>query len=422
MKITIIGGSAFSTPGLLRFLDQEKGLGRMECVLASRSRRKLHAVARASELLASNGIAISAQEIRNDNWKQILDGTDCVLIQIRVGGFEGRLFDETFPHKYGLCGDEGLGASGLSAGWRTWPAVSGILNAIEKFSPRAFVIMLTSPLGLLVRAALAHTTLNVVGICELPWSILQKVSQLVRRQTRDVQADYFGVNHLGWFFNIRSGSEDLIEELASRTEESSFPSGKFLRIYRCLPTQYLKLHYEAQLVLSEQMSQRTPRAEALRNFRDRAYDAYESGEVRAVASTLEQRETPWYSQAVGPLLIAMAGRRTEIPFFLSTPHGAYTCLLGSNDVVETAHQWVGGRLLRSPLAGTPPEHVVENLLPLVRFERTATEAITSRSLPLLVEALSLHPWTRENVHLKSIANEIVSQNDTLLSVTPERSR
>ncbi len=422
MKITIIGGSAFSTPCLLKFLDQEKGPGRMEVVLASRSRRKLGAVTRASELVVSKDIAIRAQEIRNNTWEQILDGTDCVLIQIRVGGYEGRLFDETFPHKYGLCGDEGLGASGLSAGWRTWPVVSGILDSIATFSPRAFVIMLTSPLSLLVRAALAHTKLNLVGICELPWTTLQKLRCLVGRQTRDVQADYFGVNHLGWFFNMRSRSEDVIEELASMADERSFPTGEFLRTHRCLPTRYLRLYYEPKQVLIEQMSQKTPRAETLRNLQEQAYRAYESGEVRDVASALEQRATPWYSQAVGPFLMAMAGQRAEIPFFLSTPHGSYTSLLGPSDVVETAHQWVGGRLLRSPLAGAPPEHVVENLVPLVRFERTATEAITSRRLPLLVEALSLHPGIRENVHLESIANEIVVQNDTLLFTTPRRSR
>jgi 6-phospho-beta-glucosidase len=422
MRITIVGGSAFSTPGLLRFLDQEKGLDRMEVMLASRSRRKLDAVTRASELLVSKDVNIRAQQIKDNTWEQILANTDCVLIQIRVGGYESRLFDETFPHKYGICGDEGLGAGGLSAGWRTWPAVSGILDAIEKFSPRALVIMLTSPVGLLVRAALAYAKLSVIGICELPWTTLQKVSWLVGRQTQDVHADYFGINHCGWFFNIRSGTDDLIEELASRTEKDSFPSGEFLRSYRCLPTQYLRLHYESRSVLHEQMSQKIPRAEALRNLRDKAYRAYENGEAYVVASTLEQRATPWYSQAVGPLLMAMAGQRTEIPFFLSTPHDAYTSRLEQNDVVETPHRWVGGRLLRLPLSGTLPEHVVENLLPLVRFERTATEAITSRSLPLLAEALSLHPWTRENVRLKSMANEIVVQNDLLLTARSERSR
>ncbi len=422
MKITIIGGSAFSTPCLIKFLDREKGPGRMEIVLASRSRRKLEAVTSASKLLVSGEIAIRAQEIGNNTWEQVLDGSDCVLIQIRVGGYDGRLFDETFPHKYGLCGDEGLGVGGLSAGWRTWPVVSGILDLIEKFSPRAFVIMLTSPLSLLVRAALAHTKLNVVGICELPWASLQKMSCLVGRQTSNVQADYFGVNHLGWFFNIRSRSEDLIEELARRADGCSFPTDKFLRAHHCLPTRYLRLHYEPKQVLMEQMSQKMPRAETLSKLQAEAYRAFEGGDVREVASVLEQRATPWYSQAVGPLLIAMAGQGTEIPFFLSTPHGSYTSLLEPSDVVETAHQWIGGQVLRSPLAGALPEHVVENLVPFVRFERTATEAITSRKCSILVEALSLHPWTRENVHLESMANEIVVQNDAFLVTPEQRSR
>jgi 6-phospho-beta-glucosidase len=422
VKISIIGGSSFSTPGLLRSLDQANDTTEMEVVLASRSRRKLDAVTRASKLVAPKGIAIRAQEITDSAWQQILDGADCVLIQIRVGGFEGRLFDETFPHKYGLCGDEGLGAGGLSAGWRTWPVVSGILDSVAKFSPRAFVIMLTSPLSLLVRAALAYTELNVVGICELPWTTLQKMRRTVGRPTGELQADYFGVNHLGWFFNIRSRSEDLIEDLANTADEGSFPTSTFLRTHRCVPTSYLRLHYETAQVLREQMSQTTPRAQALQKLQDQAYRVYESGKARDVASALEERASRWYPQAVGPLLMAMAGKRTEIPFFLSTPHGSYTSLLEPSDVVETAHRWVDGQLSQSPLAGTPPEHVIENLLPLVRFERTATEAIMSRRLPLLAEALSQHPWIRENIHVHSIAKEIAQQNDTLFSKTHQGSQ
>jgi alpha-galactosidase/6-phospho-beta-glucosidase family protein len=90
MKIAIIGGSAFSTPGLIKFLDREKGSGRLDVVLASRCRRKLDAVTRASKLLVSGEVAIKSQEIEDNTWEQILDGADCVLIQIRVGGYEGR--------------------------------------------------------------------------------------------------------------------------------------------------------------------------------------------------------------------------------------------------------------------------------------------------------------------------------------------
>ena len=55
MRIAIIGGSSFSTPNLLTFLESNKTRGKMEVVLASRSCEKLTAVSRASRLATSRG-------------------------------------------------------------------------------------------------------------------------------------------------------------------------------------------------------------------------------------------------------------------------------------------------------------------------------------------------------------------------------
>ena len=88
MKIVVIGGSAFSTPELIRFLDSNKGSGRMDVVLTSRSLRRLEAVKRASMLTGPGDIQIELEVIRQDTWRRILKGADCVLIQIRVGGYE----------------------------------------------------------------------------------------------------------------------------------------------------------------------------------------------------------------------------------------------------------------------------------------------------------------------------------------------
>jgi 6-phospho-beta-glucosidase len=136
MKIAIIGGSSFSTPSLLKLLDSRRTPRKMEVVLASTSRERLTAVSLASHLLVRGVLEIRTEPIETNNWEKILNGADTVVIQIRIGGFDGRLFDETFPNKYDLCGDEGLGAGGLSAGWRSWPALAPMLEAIAKFCPR----------------------------------------------------------------------------------------------------------------------------------------------------------------------------------------------------------------------------------------------------------------------------------------------
>jgi len=414
VRIVIIGGSSFSTPNLITFLDSKKAPGTaLEVVLASRSREKLEAVTRAARYLVRGDLEIRAEPIGTDCWPQILGDADTVIIQIRVGGFEGRLFDETFPHKYGLCGDESLGPSGLSVGWRTWPVLAPILEAIATFCPRAFVILLTSPLSPLVRASLAYADLNLVGICELPWTTLQALGNSVGLQSSEVQADYLGVNHLGWFFNIRSRSRDLLDDLAG--EVSSFPDRQFLRTHHCLPTRYLRLHYEPDTVLAEQTSQ-TPRAELLRNIQKRSYQAYTTEGTSEIAVVVEARATPWYTHAVGPLLLAMCGHQSDIPFFLSVRNRAYVPFLAPDDIIESSHRWCAEGLVRSPLGDSVPTHVVECLLPFVHFERVAAHAIVARSIPLLREALSLHPWTRAHAPGLSIVDEIVSTNDAMLTL------
>jgi 6-phospho-beta-glucosidase len=411
MRIAIIGGSAFSTPNLLRALAGNQGPHRTDIVLASRSASRLDAVQRASRQV-SDGLDINTEVITENTWPQILEGADCVLIQIRVGGYEGRSFDETFGHQYGLCGDEGLGASALSVGWRTWPVIADILQRITKLCPRAFVILMTSPLSLLVRAACKETRLNLVGICELPWTTLQNLDRSLKLPVGHLQADYLGLNHLGWFFNLRADAQDLTEEVAIALGEGGFPTGTFLRTHRCLPTRYLRLHYEREKVLAEQLSQKAPRAAELRNLQEEAYRAYREGSATTVAAALDARRTPWYAEAVAPLLLALNGQPSEVPFFLSVRNNSYTNLLHADDVVECSHRWAAGALQRIELACAPPEEVAKTLPAFARFERVATEAVMQHSLPLLVESLSLHPWTCGHPQLKSIANDIVSYNQS----------
>jgi len=412
VKIVIIGGGSFSTPSLFQYLASERASG-LEVVLAGRSRENLQAVQRACQLLNHGGLKINVELTETSHWRKILDGADCVIFQIRVGGLEGRLFDETFPHKYGMCGDEGLGLGGLSAAWRTWPVLSPMLEAIAGFCPGAFVILLTSPLSLLVRASLKHTSLMLVGICELPWTTLEHIGTSLGLATSEFTADYLGVNHLGWFFHIRTGSRDLLDDLLVRDQR--FPTREFLRKQLCFPTRYLRLHYEPDKVLAEQRSQKTPRAEVLGDIQTRSYRSYESGQPEKIVAALSARATPWYSHAVGPLLLALSGQQVDTPFFLSKRGGSYVPFLAPDDIVECRHQWVEGALRAIPLSGAPPKHVVKTLLQFVQFEKTAAEAIASRSRRLLMEALSLHPWTRDHKQLHSMVDEIVNTNDAMLA-------
>jgi 6-phospho-beta-glucosidase len=273
------------------------------------------------------------------------------------------------------------------------------------------VILLTSPLSVLVRASLKHVDMNLVGICELPWTTLRQFSCSLGLEASDVECDYIGSNHFGWFYNIRSCGHELLDELA--TTERPFPASEFLRCHRCFPTRYLRLHYEADRVLAEQIAEKPRRAEALKDFQSRAYDAYESGQISEIKSALQSRATPWYNDAVGPLLLAVGGEDVDIPFFLSARNGDYVSFLARDDVIECRHQCADGKFVRPPLGGECPTHVIENLTRMVEFERAATDAIVARSPQLLESALAIHPWIRGHSKLGEIVRRIVSANEAI---------
>jgi 6-phospho-beta-glucosidase len=412
MRIVIIGGSSFSTPNLIKYLDSTENARSMSIVLAGRSRSRIEAVERACKVRVRSGLEIRTELLGAGNWKITLAGADVVLVQIRVCGLRGRMFDETFPLKYGLCGDEGLGVGGISAGWRTWPILASLLDAISRFCPQAFVILLTSPLSILVRASLTSFDLNLVGVCELPWTTLQELAQCLCRPHEEIDADYLGINHIGWFFNIRSKGFDVFQELA--TKQRTFPAHEFFTHHGCVPTRYLKLHYESANVLAQQTSQTKCRSEFLVQIQQRAFLAYGDGDLKDIDAAVGARPTPWYSQSVGPLLEAANGNKIDIPFFISARNGAYVRMFAADDIIECRSHWTSGELQRSPLSSDVPAHVGDNLLPFVQFERVATEAIVSRSTSLLRECISLHPWVRDQAQVAQIADEIVATNDAMV--------
>ena len=64
-----------------------------------------------------------------DDLDRALDGADFVLVQIRVGGQEARLADETVPLACGCIGQETTGAGGFAKAMRTVPVVLEIARA-----------------------------------------------------------------------------------------------------------------------------------------------------------------------------------------------------------------------------------------------------------------------------------------------------
>ncbi len=376
MKIVILGGSAQSTPGLWSYLNNEARLENLHVILAGRDCERLEAVRRASRLVAEGGgnrLECGPLD-RPETWERF-GGADIFLIQIRNGGYAGRSVDETFPPRYGVCGDEGLGPGGLSAGLRNWRAIRPALERIERLGAAPLIVFLSSPVGLLVRPATqAFPGMRIAGICELPWTTLLDICRTVGVDPGEVRFDYFGVNHLGWFYRLTAGERDIVREYAGRRErETDFPSGALIHSCGGVPLKYLRLHYEHEKVVN-------------------------------IEAALETRPAPWYRHAVGPLIASLAGRASRIPLFLSVRNDSH---FDDDDILECPHVVDGGRLRRLSRTMPVPPHMLELTARFVRYERLATAALLTGDPRDVEKALRIHPWSDGVSKTARMAREIV---------------
>lgn len=403
MKIAIVGGSAASTPALFLTPEFRSLAGRVEVTLIGRSEDRLRAVRRAIDVLTGSAIPV---ECATD--PAALDGAALVLLQARYGGYEGRARDELFPLKHGLCGDEGLGPGGLAAAWRSWRPLSRALESIAARCPRATVLLMTAPLSLLVRCArAAFPALDVTGICELPWATLVSICATLNVRISEVAFSYAGVNHLGWFDELRAGGLELITRYAQTRRGNAFPPAHLIESCAAIPLSYLRLHYEAGAVLRRQRAQR-PRALGLQAIQARALQAFASAGRDEIIDALAQRPTPWYAQAVAPFVAATAGQTTSTIFFLSARNDGYLPFLAPDDTLEQPFAVAGGarrRLLRS---GDLSQPLARTLTRFVEYERLAARAVLTDQRAACATVLAQHPWLTACSDVAALAADVMT--------------
>lgn len=172
MRLVVLGGSGAATPELFDALAGWPGGAErrppLEVVLVGRSAEKLDLVAGATRQRAP----ADGAPVRVETATQLaaLDGCDVVLNQVRIGGLAAREFDETFPRRHGLPGEETMGPGGFANALRTVPALRATWQEVARRVPEALLINLTNPAGIVVQAARREFGLAAVEVCDSPVS------------------------------------------------------------------------------------------------------------------------------------------------------------------------------------------------------------------------------------------------------------
>src|SRR5512140_1917419 len=146
MKLAVIGAGSTYTPELVSGLSREREtIAIEELVLHDIDAERLEVVGGLAQRMLDRQ-QFGGDLVLTEDLDRALDGASFVLVQIRVGGQQARLHDETVPLPCGCIGQETTGAGGFAKAMRTVPVVLEIAaRARDLAAGGAWIVDFTNP-------------------------------------------------------------------------------------------------------------------------------------------------------------------------------------------------------------------------------------------------------------------------------------
>ncbi|GIH07082.1 6-phospho-beta-glucosidase [Rhizocola hellebori] len=384
MKIAVVGGGSTYTPelidGFTRFTDLS------EVVLIDPSAERLNIVGPFAKRLLG-------KVSWTDDLDAGLDGASIVIIQLRVGGQQARISDETFPLECGCIGQETTGAGGLAKALRTVPVVLDVAARAAQRAPGAWIINFTNPVGIVTRALLdaGH---RAAGLCNVAIGFQRRFAGLLGVSPEEVTLDHVGLNHLTWERAAYvHGVDRLPELLADAAQQVQLPVEVLQRL-GSVPSYYLRYFYQHDSVLAEQRKQGT-RGEAVAQIEAELLRLYQDPALTSKPELLSRRGGAFYSEAAVGLISSLLNGDNAI-HAVNLRNQGHLPFLADEAVIE-----VSCRVDRAGATALPTPPVLAPYSGLI--------AAVSAYEELALQA-SLHGG-RDRVYLALLAHPLVGQHD-----------
>jgi 6-phospho-beta-glucosidase len=415
MKIAVVGGGSTYTPELVSGLSRERErIDVRELVLQDIDEERREVVGgMAARMLDAQGFD-GGLEV-TDDLDRAVDGADFVLIQIRVGGQDARLLDETVPLACGCVGQETTGAGGLAKALRTVPVVLDIAERVRELAADdAWIVDFTNPVGIVTRSLLDHGH-QAVGLCNVAIGFQRSFARLLGVEPERVQVDQVGLNHLSWVRFVRLDGRDVLPELlAEHGDEIADQINIARRLVDelgVIPSYYLHYFYGHDQVVAEQL-EAVPRAAAVAEIERELLQLYRDPQLVTKPPLLERRGGAFYSEAAIGLVGALATDSGETQVVDVRNEGTISGL-AEDDVVE-----VLANVDRRGAKPLPQSPVAPELLGLMQhvaaYERLAALAALSGNPVDVRKALLAHPLVGQHPLSEELADRLLEAGATHL--------
>src|SRR5947199_10400948 len=247
MKLAVVGAGSTYTPelvdGLIRMRDL---LPVSELALLDTDERRLGILAGMTRRMLAKG-GHPANLTVTTSLEEAVEGAAAVLIQLRVGGQEARIVDESLPLACGCIGQETTGFGGLAKALRTVPVVLDIAERVRTLAPDTWIVDFTNPVGIVTKALLdaGH---RAVGLCSAAMVFQRHFAKVLAVDAARIELDHLGLNHLTWEVGVRLDGADVLPVLldahAERVARATGLPPELVQRLGNVPSYYLHYFYE----------------------------------------------------------------------------------------------------------------------------------------------------------------------------------
>jgi 6-phospho-beta-glucosidase len=407
MKLAVVGGGSTYTPELVAGLARERErLELRELVLHDIDPERREVVGGlANRMLSAAGY--DGKLDVTDDLDAAVEGASFVLTQLRVGGQEARLSDETVPLACGCIGQETTGAGGLGKALRTVPVVLGIAERVRELAaPNAWIVDFTNPVGIVVRGLLDHGH-RAVGLCNVAIGFQRAIARILGVEPERVLIDQVGLNHLTWVRAVRlDGSDVLPELLAEHLDELAidFPPAVLQRL-GAIPSYYLHYFYLHDQELERQRTAK-PRAAEVQDIERELLELYRDPNLTTKPKLLEQRGGAYYSDAATQLVASLATSDGDVQV-VDVRNDGTLAGLADDDVVEVpaSIEATGAKPLPQPPLAPEMLGLVQHV---AAYERLAAQAAVTGDRDLVYKALLTHPLIGQHPQAEQLTDDLLA--------------
>jgi len=378
VKIAILGGSGVATPQLVDELARWLGPELHACLIG-RSHDKLQIVAAAAARRNPRVRITTASSVADG-----VRGADLVLNQVRVGGLDGRAWDEKVPTEFGMIGEETVGAGGFALGYRTLPVIRAMARVVGEVAPNAWFVNLTNPAGLVLSTLAAETSVRAISVCDIPVSMIQAIDRIMPA----VRPHFFGTNHASAVVAAEDADgRDAMPRLTG-LDTGGGPTAEWARQAGIIASPYLRYYLDPSLRPAAPAVR--SRADDLLDLQAAVLDRYRAGDPASGDAAVAERNPHWYAEVVAPVIATLLGSGEPRRFVVQLPNNGLVPFLRPSAAVEVTAEVGRDGVEPLPVPEVPAELEVLTLQ-LTEADELTRRASLSADPELAVRALALNP-------------------------------